>query len=65
MQRRAWRTQLAHFAETGRGDVVKLGGVKPPAYRLRAGEWRIIFDWDQTAGVIVVLRVANRRDAYR
>lgn len=55
---------VEHFAATASGDVRKLSGVKPPVYRLRSGDWRILFDWDQAAGVISVLRVVNRRDAY-
>lgn len=55
---------VVELAATGRGDVVKLVDVRPPAYRLRVGDWRVIFRRDSVAGVLVVLRVVNRREAY-
>jgi mRNA interferase RelE/StbE len=50
------------YAATGRGDVKRLQG-NPATYRLRVGDYRVRFDVD--AGVVVVLRVAHRREAYR
>jgi mRNA-degrading endonuclease RelE of RelBE toxin-antitoxin system len=51
------------FAGTGAGDVKKLRGISPPEYRLRVGDYRIRFDMEGEA--IRVLRVRNRREAYR
>jgi len=31
---------LERFAATGIGDLKKLKGITPPAWRLRAGKWR-------------------------
>lgn len=51
------------FAVTGAGNVQGLRGIHPPEFRLRVGDWRVRFhdhgDW------IDVLRVRNRKDAYR
>jgi mRNA-degrading endonuclease RelE of RelBE toxin-antitoxin system len=44
--------------------VKQLEGFDPPRYRLRAGDWRFIFR-KANDGAIEVLRVRNRRDAYR
>lgn len=44
------------------GDVRKLG---PGEWRLRIGGWRVRFDRDDEAQVIVVLRVLPRGRAYR
>lgn len=54
---------LERFAETGAGDVRKLQGVDPPEFRLRAGDWRIRFQLRDDA--ICVLRIRNRKEAYR
>jgi len=43
--------------------VKKLQGINPPEYRLRAGDWRVRFQLD--AETVRVLRVRNRKEAYR
>ncbi len=54
---------VERFAATGSGNVKKLQGIDPPEYRLRVGDYRVRFD---LAGEVVrVLRVRNRREAYR
>ena len=54
---------IQRFADTGAGNVRGLRGIHPPEFRLRVGDWRVRFhdhgDW------IDILRVRNRRDAYR
>jgi mRNA interferase RelE/StbE len=57
------RDAAALYAEQERGDVVKLAG--SGSYRLRVGDWRVIFDLDNDGLIILALRVLNRRDAYR
>ena len=54
---------VERFAETEIGNIKRLQGIDPPEYRLRIGEWRVRFAFD--GGTIRVLRVLNRRDAYR
>ena len=54
---------VERFAETGVGSVKKLQDIDPPEYRLRIGDWRARFAQDDDT--IRVLRVRNRREAYR
>jgi mRNA-degrading endonuclease RelE of RelBE toxin-antitoxin system len=55
---------LDRFARSETGSVKQLEGFNPPLFRLRAGGWRIIF---RRGGddAIEVVRVRNRREAYR
>jgi mRNA interferase RelE/StbE len=55
---------LARFLETDAGNVKQLEGFDPPRYRLRVGDWRIIFR-KRGNDSIEILRVRNRREAYR
>ncbi len=54
---------VERFAVTGAGKVRRLQGIDPPEYRLRVGDWRVRFHLAE--GTIRVLRVRNRREAYR
>jgi len=54
---------VERFAETGAGNVKRLRGIEPPEYRLRVGDYRVRFSQDDQT--IRVLRVRNRREAYR
>ena len=54
---------VERFAETGAGSVKKLQDIDPPEYRVRAGDYRVRFELD--GDIIRVLRVRNRREAYR
>ncbi len=55
--------RLARFLATEEGDVKRLADIDPPEFRLRLGDYRLRFydrgDW------IEILRVRNRKDAYR
>jgi len=55
---------LARFLASDAGNVKQLEGFDPPQYRLRIGDWRFIFR-KSGDGAIEILRVRNRRDAYR
>ena len=61
----AERVQAAmeRYAETGQGDVTKLQG--EDGFRLRIGDWRSLFDLEDSTGAVVVFRVGHRRDIYR
>jgi mRNA interferase RelE/StbE len=43
-----------------------VSGLKPlkGAYRIRTGDWRVLFTVDEVARRITVFRIANRRDVY-
>jgi mRNA-degrading endonuclease RelE of RelBE toxin-antitoxin system len=55
--------RLARFLATEEGDVKRLTDIDPPEFRLRLGDYRLRFydhgDW------IEILRVRNRKEAYR
>jgi mRNA-degrading endonuclease RelE of RelBE toxin-antitoxin system len=51
------------FAETGAGNVKKLQGIDPPEFRLRVGNFRVRFHC--TADTLTILRVRDRKEAYR
>jgi len=55
---------LARFLATDAGNVKQLEGFDPPQYRLRIGNWRFIFR-KSGDGTIEIVRVRNRREAYR
>lgn len=57
------RRAVERFANTGAGNVKRLQGIDPPEYRLRVGDHRIRFH--QGGDMIRILRVRNRREAYR
>lgn len=44
-------------------DVKKLTG--SPFYRLRVGDWRVIFDRKNAVRIIEIIRVRHRREVYR
>jgi hypothetical protein len=43
--------------------IRRLQGIDPPEYRLRVGDWRVRFHLAEE--IVRVLRVRNRREAYR
>lgn len=55
---------LARFLRTGLGNVRQLEGFDQPLFRLRVGDWRIIYR-KEGDNAIEVIRVRNRREAYR
>ena len=55
---------LDRLATTQRGDVRRVRG-QTRAWRLRVGEWRVIFTYESQEYTIRVLRVGHRREAYR
>ena len=60
---RRLRQAVERFAEAGAGDVKRLQGIDPPEFRLRVGDYRVRFHNDSET--VTVLRVRNRREAYR
>ena len=58
------RAAVRRYATTQYGDVRKLEG-QEGHYRLRVGEYRVIFRPERGRLVIVVLHVRHRSDAYR
>jgi len=54
---------ISHYAEDELGDVRKLSGSE--TYRLRVGDWRVLFSLQDGGQSMAILRIMNRRDAYR
>jgi mRNA interferase RelE/StbE len=48
--------------DPGGADIKKLGGSE---WRLRVGRWRVRFEMDNQAGLLRILRVLARKEAYR
>ena len=46
------------------GDIKKLQGTRDQ-FRLRVGDWRVVFRWDRPTRSVVVLSVDARGRAYR
>jgi len=55
---------LDRLAGTGHGDVKKLAGTVND-WRLRVGDYRVIFRRGNDRLVILVLELGHRRDVYR
>mgnify|MGYP000343439680 CR=1 FL=1 len=55
---------LDRFLKTEVGNVKQLEGFDPPLFRLRVGAWRFIY-LKKASDAIEVVRVRNRKDAYR
>lgn len=45
--------------------VTKLTGFDPPAWRVRVGQYRIVYEIDEDELVVVVVNVAPRGEVYR
>jgi len=59
---------VERLAISGQGDVERLRGFASPQYRLRVGDWRVRYryeDLDEDEEGISVTRVLHRREAYR
>ena len=57
-------TRLTSLAEDPRpAGVQKLAGLE--GYRVRVGDHRIIYEIDDDARVLTVMRIRHRRDVYR
>jgi mRNA interferase RelE/StbE len=52
------------LAGSQRGEVRRIKGTSEEVFRLRVGDWRVIFTYESEATVLV-LRVRPRGDAYK
>lgn len=57
---------LLRLARENQGDVRRLSGkaAQVATFRLRVGDWRVLFDLDEEQSAIVVIYVRPRGDAY-
>jgi mRNA interferase RelE/StbE len=56
-------TQIANDLFASVPNATKLQG--RAGYRLRVGDWRVIYEIDKTEVVIIVLKIAPRGEVYR
>ncbi len=56
-------TALTRYGETGEGDIKALSGDWDGYFRLRVGDFRVIFQI--TSEAIAIVRVRHRSDVYR
>ena len=63
MARRVY-TAIRRFADENVGDVRKLID-QAGTYRLRVGDWRVLFSFEDGGHTVFIMHVLNRRDAYR
>ncbi len=54
---------IAHFGATATGDVEPMHGEWQGCYRLRVGEYRVIFRYIEDA--LEILTVGHRSDVYK
>lgn len=64
VRERILRVLILLEADPFAGDVRKLAGMEQ-TWRLRVGDYRIVYEIHQGRLVVLVVRVADRRDAYR
>jgi mRNA-degrading endonuclease RelE of RelBE toxin-antitoxin system len=56
--------QLSHEPEhVSRARIKRLRGVESPAFRLRAGDYRVFYDVDETVRSVTVLRVLSKEQS--
>ena len=55
---------MVELADSGRGDVAKLKDARPPEWRLRVGDLRVLFRFRDDLREIQLLRVRRRDEAY-
>jgi mRNA interferase RelE/StbE len=56
---------IERYVDTGAGDVRRLRGQHRGLWRLRLGEWRVLFVYQRDQNAIEFERVSPRREAYR
>lgn len=54
---------VLHFARTGSGDVNTLHGDMAGAFRLRLGDYRVLFTLED--GAMLIFGIRHRSEAYR
>jgi mRNA-degrading endonuclease RelE of RelBE toxin-antitoxin system len=50
---------------SGSGDIRRLQGIRPPRWRLRVGNWRVITALVPAEHTMLIVRVLPRGSAYR
>jgi len=58
-------TAVERLAESRRGDIRRLQGTRDEIFRLRVGDWRLLFSEERDTATLVVRRVLPRGSAYQ
>ena len=56
---------LAENPDIVKSNIKKLAGTKEDYYRLRVGNYRIIYEKRDTDLIILVIRIGHRREVYQ
>jgi mRNA interferase RelE/StbE len=56
---------LAENPDIVKNNIKKLAGTKEDYYRLRVGNYRIIYEKRDTDLIILVIRIGHRREVYQ
>jgi mRNA interferase RelE/StbE len=64
VRERILRALIALEVNPFAGDVKKLSGTEQ-LWRLRVGDYRIVYEIDKGRPTVLVIRIADRREAYR
>ncbi|MXX76460.1 MAG: type II toxin-antitoxin system RelE/ParE family toxin [Holophagales bacterium] len=64
-RRRNVGSSIDRHALTGAGDVKRLRGTRRGSWRLRVGDWRVLFTYDSAEKAVVIMRVEHRSAVYR
>lgn len=62
--RKAIGKAIRRFCTSGDGDIKKLQDKNPPTWRLRVGNWRVLFHKDAQSRTIVVVAIRDRKESY-
>ena len=58
--------RISRLAEDPRpSGVVKLTDVEPPVFRVREGQYRILYTINDKQLIVLVVRISHRSEAYR
>ncbi|MCK4646174.1 MAG: type II toxin-antitoxin system mRNA interferase toxin, RelE/StbE family [Candidatus Aminicenantes bacterium] len=55
---------LAKNPEVLKNNIKRLGGIKEDYYRLRVGNYRIIFKKEEKELIIIIIRIGHRKEIY-
>ena len=56
---------IEHYLRTREGDVKRLEGQVRKVWRLRIGDWHVLYALGAAGTGVVVVRVVHRSQAYR
>jgi len=55
---------LVKNPEVLKNNIKKLGGIKDDYYRLRVGNYRVIFKKEEKELIIIIIRIGHRKEIY-